>query len=296
MSKARDIADVGAVVGRKNLIINGGFKVSQRGDYATSPVTVTEGVYSVDRFAAWNNSVSQTLQRSSATINGVTKNTLKVTATSSATGYMGIYQDVETQNFQVGSQLTISAYVRSNNPYVRFRTNNVGGVSTNSPTFTNNGTWEKVSWTVETTGTTTTAVRFGILAFDSSTVPITSGDYIEVADIQLELGSVATDFEHRSYGEELALCQRYYEKIGNGTDAILGVTDNAVSNLGYSWPTKAATYSYGVPKRIAPSITLLSYSGSNNIRVMSQASHLTIAENNSSSYSYINTFEADAEL
>jgi len=28
--------------------------------------------------------------------------------------------------------------------------------------------------------------------------------------VQLELGSTATDFEHRSYGEELALCQRYY--------------------------------------------------------------------------------------
>ena len=29
--------------------------------------------------------------------------------------------------------------------------------------------------------------------------------------VQLEVGSVATDFEHRSYGEELALCERYYE-------------------------------------------------------------------------------------
>jgi len=35
--------------------------------------------------------------------------------------------------------------------------------------------------------------------------------------VQLELGSVATDFEHRSYGEELALCQRYYQKTSNGT-------------------------------------------------------------------------------
>jgi hypothetical protein len=29
--------------------------------------------------------------------------------------------------------------------------------------------------------------------------------------VQLELGSTATDFEHRGYGEELALCQRYYQ-------------------------------------------------------------------------------------
>ena len=30
--------------------------------------------------------------------------------------------------------------------------------------------------------------------------------------MQLEFGSVETEFERRSYGEELALCQRYYER------------------------------------------------------------------------------------
>jgi len=35
-----------------------------------------------------------------------------------------------------------------------------------------------------------------------------------ITGYQLEVGSVATDFEHRSYGEELALCQRYYNTAG----------------------------------------------------------------------------------
>ena len=39
---------------------------------------------------------------------------------------------------------------------------------------------------------------------------IASGDYWQMTGVQLEIGSVATPFEHRSYGEELALCQRYY--------------------------------------------------------------------------------------
>ena len=33
--------------------------------------------------------------------------------------------------------------------------------------------------------------------------------------VQLELGSNATPFEHRSYGDELLRCQRYYQKIGS---------------------------------------------------------------------------------
>jgi hypothetical protein len=43
-------------------------------------------------------------------------------------------------------------------------------------------------------------------------------NYWQITGVQLEVGSVATEFEHRSYGEELVLCQRYYQH-SNGTGA-----------------------------------------------------------------------------
>ncbi len=41
----------------------------------------------------------------------------------------------------------------------------------------------------------------------------TNGATFQITGMQLELGTVATSLEHRSYGEELQLCQRYFETV-----------------------------------------------------------------------------------
>lgn len=41
----------------------------------------------------------------------------------------------------------------------------------------------------------------------------TIGNYFQITGVQLEVGDTATPFEHRSYGQELALCQRYYQEL-----------------------------------------------------------------------------------
>lgn len=64
----------------------------------------------------------------------------------------------------------------------------------------------------------------------------------QVTGVQLEKGPIATPFERRSYGQELALCQRYYEKSYNadavpgavtyGGMEIINIDDNAQQNQG----------------------------------------------------------------
>jgi len=43
---------------------------------------------------------------------------------------------------------------------------------------------------------------------------------VYLADVKLELGSIATTFVPRTYAEELAMCQRYYEKIQNTSSTL----------------------------------------------------------------------------
>ena len=57
----------------------------------------------------------------------------------------------------------------------------------------------------------------------TSTWYTTDNATFEITGVQLEVGSVATDFEHRSFAQELALCQRYYYKITPLNSGFFGV-------------------------------------------------------------------------
>ena len=63
----------------------------------------------------------------------------------------------------------------------------------------------------------------------------TSNDFY-ITGIQFEAGSVATPFEHRSYGDELAKCMRYYFRNTGGDTFIAGqlIPSTTTAALGYS--------------------------------------------------------------
>jgi hypothetical protein len=74
-----------------------------------------------------------------------------------------------------------------------------------------------------------------------------------ITGVQLEVGSVATEFEHRSFGEELALCQRYYHQQERTSSPIQGV----YIGIGQVNQTTQAIAIYNLPvsMRTTPTLT-----------------------------------------
>jgi hypothetical protein len=96
------------------------------------------------------------------------------------------------------------------NPSLVFSNNNDTGLEVNwsLQTGTNRDNATDGAWnTADTSRATSNQVNF----FDSTS------NVFYLTGVQLEVGSVATPFEHRSYGEELALCQRYYYQTPSGS-------------------------------------------------------------------------------
>ena len=58
-----------------------------------------------------------------------------------------------------------------------------------------------------------------------------TNNYWQMTNLQFEVGDTATSFEHRSFGEELLRCQRYYERhnFGNGQYVAASIQHNASS-------------------------------------------------------------------
>ena len=69
------------------------------------------------------------------------------------------------------------------------------------------------------------------LATGSTDITGSTSNDLYITGVQLEVGNKATPFEHRSYGEELFACQRYYREYGgNSSNERVGVGFNNQTN------------------------------------------------------------------
>jgi hypothetical protein len=93
-----------------------------------------------------------------------------------------------------------------------------------------------------------------------------------ITGIQLEVGSQATPFEHRSFGEELALCQRYYQEFGEPT----GTYYTLFPSNRWSTNTNFITIFTHENMRAAPSLSMASGSTTGDMIGNTQSDSFTI--------------------
>jgi hypothetical protein len=92
----------------------------------------------------------------------------------------------------------------------------------------------------------------------------TSGATFYITGVQLEVGSSATGYEYRQYGQELALCQRYFEKSNNQGEAVGSAGSNGeIDHYGSTDSGGNIVFGSGfaVVKRTTPTMTFYADNG-----------------------------------
>ena len=123
-------------------------------------------------------------------------------------------------------------------------------------------------------------------------IATSTSNYWQLTGVQVERGSNATEFENRSFGEEFALCQRYYEENKN----------SQFTATGYHTSFIRSGMQFQVAKRAAPTVTLTNAQNSAGTSLSLSTGSVNIMgfnfSMNSASTSYGVRFDytADAEL
>ena len=213
-------ANGGQLAGLRNKIINGSMQVSQRNAGSSFNITTTSA-YTLDRWQGQTTGSTVTGQQAgyvSASGLSSVSYSYSVTGAASNTGVF-LIQRIEAKNCRdlAGQSVTLSlrAYVSGAAPtsfnwalrYATVTDTFTSVTAISNGTFTLNTTDNSYSATISVPAAATTGLELLL-----STGAFTSGSLF-FTNVQLEPGPVATPFEQRPYGMELALCQRYFEYL-----------------------------------------------------------------------------------
>jgi hypothetical protein len=275
--------------GRRNIVINGAMRVAQRGTSFSGTSGGSESQFVADRFRYGHKTGTVTITQNGVSDLAGFQNSVKIQVTgtgTAATGDQDLFETkIEGQDLvsagwgqSNAKDLTLSFYYKSNstdnrvawfyNPersrdfaviFASSAVNTWERITINIPadqTFDDNnaaGLYVRIVLSAGSQFTTGLASTWGAIGnnryagvanFHSST-----SNYVEFTGVQLEVGKVATPFEHRSYSEELQLCQRYYSVVRGGVEAY-PVWIYTIQNWSTTMPTPATM-------RAAPSITII---------------------------------------
>ena len=239
-------------VGRRNLVINGDFRIAQRGTTSTSPNYNT-----VDRWRSTSGSSANGTMHQAQTTDGPANEghaySYKFTSTSATSSVPSgsdpwIKYEVASEDltnlklYDWKKELTLSFWIKTNQPgqhSITMTSGNFSGANYTVAYDITSTDWQKVIVTYPAppidlpSGNVGLRLYWSLGAGATYQLPLANTNkwltgqgkyeavgntriaginnaFVQLAGVQLELGKVATPFEHRSYGEELALCQRYF--------------------------------------------------------------------------------------
>ena len=273
----------------RNRIINGDMKIDQRnaGAAVTASGSYPVDRFTMTNSTDGSFSAQQDTSAPVGFVNSLKVTTTTADTSLTTTQYFSIRQKIEGFNvsdFGFGTAnaktVTFSFWVRSS------LTGTFGGSIANSAatrsypftyTISVADTWEQKSVSIagDTTGTWLTTNGIGLQVFfglgagpdrsgtagawnsnnnvsatGATSVVGTNGATFYITGVQLEAGTVATPFERRPYGTELALCQRYCQVLSN----VNGDRDIATGVI-YSSTAGVGVRSFPTVMRAAPTLT-----------------------------------------
>ena len=255
--------------GRRNLLRNALFEISQRGNFQVdasgSAHVASSSSYNVDGWYAYANGGTVNTKTQMVTLpTGEKVRSMKTTSQSAVgSSFLHPAQNFENQTWMENQDFTISAWVRTNRPGQKLRLCDTVSCFTPGNVVPNDEQWHFMVAT-QRVGT---GLGYGGGGFQMQPAfgggALAVGDYVEFALPQVELGTVATPFDYRPYADELALCHRYFERIsksGSTDQSGSAATETLISNgFAYTGTRSLNFVHFTVVKRVAPTVTINDY-------------------------------------
>ena len=246
----------------RNRIINGDMRIDQRNAGASQSISAGTSTYCVDRWACYALGAGVTTQQVSSGVSGISF-LLQLTGAAFNTSAQ-LLQRIESKNIAdlAGSTVTLSALISNSlvttvtwYAYYANAADNYSAVTLISQgNFTVSSTLALYSAQISLPSNAANGIQIVFVATNQ-----TSGTF-KLGNAQLEVGTVATPFERRQYGQELMLCQRYYEKSYNNSVAVPTAVTAGTGQLFVNAIAGGATVigvNFAVSKRTSP--TVVSY-------------------------------------
>jgi hypothetical protein len=261
----------------KNRLVNGSFNVAQRGTSFTSGAN-NDDTYNLDRWYVLSdgNDAVDITQTTTVPTGAKYSIGLDVETVNKKFGIAQIIENVNCYdaiggNVTLSFQAKVSATTKLDNvkcaiiawsgtaDTVTSDIISAWGAEGTNPTLIANATYENTpanlnvttSWaTYSVTANVDTASTANIIVFIWSDVTdTTAGDFLHITNAQLEIGTSATPFERRMFGQELISCQRYFQ----GVQSYIGLkTASGYTRINIALP---------VSMRVTPSVSYYDNAG-----------------------------------